>query len=191
MKEWHNSAEYDLVHSTLTSGQSGVAPKMKGILQGISKSTNVTAHNSGTAWSASILKGLMKLNWDNSNGDVATDVYMGSYLKDKTDDFVQKTYAVNTGVDPRTVLNVISAFETGFGRVNIYPHRYVQLTSDATGRVLAIRPEKLKVAFLDRPFVDTGLARSGPYDKESITGSFTLEVHNQDSNWISTGFNIG
>jgi hypothetical protein len=30
--EWHNSAEFDLVRSSLTSGQSGVAPKMAKIL---------------------------------------------------------------------------------------------------------------------------------------------------------------
>ncbi len=191
IKEWGNSAEFDLVRSTLTSGASGTTPKMSGVIEAISKSTNTTAHTSGTAWSASILKGMMKDNWDNSNGDVATDLFMGSYLKDLTDDFITKTNVINDGRNVRQIVNVVDVFETGLGKVKVHAHRYVQQSGDATGRVLAIRPEKLKFAFLERPFVDRGLARSGNYDFYSVTGSGTLEVHNQDSNWFASGFNIG
>jgi hypothetical protein len=165
---------------------------MMGICQAISKSTNTSAHTSGTAWSASILKGLMKDNWNNSNGDVATDLFMGSYLKDKTDDFTNKSTIVSNGVNTKEIVTVVDVFETGLGKVKVHPHRYVQVSgTDATGRVLGIRPEKLKVAFLEKPYVDKGLARLGPYDPEAIVGSFTLETRNQDSNFFYTGFNIG
>lgn len=191
LKAWHNSAEFDLVRSTLVSGVSGTPPKMSGIMQAISKSSNTSAHNSGTVWSASILKGIMKDNWSNSNGDVATDVYMGAFLKDKTDDFTNKTNVTYSSGNEKQIVNVVDVFETGFGRVRVHAHRYVQVSgTDATGRVLGINPDKLKVAFLERPFVDTGLSRSGDYDKEAIVGKFTLEVHNQDSNWFYTGFDI-
>lgn len=188
MKAWHNSAEFDLVRSTLVSGVSGTIPKMKGILQAISKATNTSAHNSGTVWSASILKGIMKDNWDNSNGDVATDVYMGSFLKDKTDDFTNKTNVTYSSGNEKQIVNVVDVFETGFGRVRVHAHRYVQQSSDATGRVLGINPDKLKIAILQKPFLDPGLSRLGDYDKEAIVGKLTLEVHNQDSNWFYTGF---
>lgn len=187
IKEWANSAEFDLVRSTLVSGASGTVPKMSGIIEAISKSTNTTAHSSGTVWSASILKGLMKGNWDNSNGDVATDLFMGSFLKDKTDDFTTKTNVTNDGRNVREIVNVVDVFETGLGKVKVHAHRYVQQSADATGRVLAIRPEKLKFAFLERPFVDRDLARTGNFDFYSVTGSGTLEVMNQDSNWYTTG----
>lgn len=187
MKDWNNSAEYDLIHATLVSGVSGTVPKMSGILQAISQSTNYTAHNSGTVWSASILKGLMKTCWDNSNGDVATDVYMGSYLKDKTDDFTNKSTTVVNG-NEKTIVNSVDLFETGLGKVRTHAHRYVSLASDATARVLALRPEKLKIAYLRRPYIDSDLARSGDYDAKAIVGKFTLEVRNKTSNFHAVGF---
>jgi hypothetical protein len=188
MKNWANSAEFDLVRSTLVSGVSGTIPKMEGLIAHISKSTNTTAHTSGTVWSASILKGLMKANLDNSNGDVATDLYMGSYLKDKTDDFTNKSNVVVNGSNEKVIVNAVDVFETGLGKVRVHFHRYVQQGSDATARVLALRPEKHEIAVLEETYEDTELARSGPYDKRAIVGSFTLATRNQDSNWFASGF---
>ena len=107
LKEYGNSVEFDLLRSTLVSGASGTTPKMEGIIAHISKSTNTTAQTSGVAWSASILKGLMKANWENSNGEVATDIFMGSYLKDKTDDFTNKTNVTYTSGDQTSIVNVV------------------------------------------------------------------------------------
>jgi len=170
------------------SGVSGTVPKMEGIIAHISKSTNTSVQTSGTVWSASILKGIMKDNIDNSNGDVATDVYMGSYLKDKTDDFTNKTTNVNTGSNQKTIVLATDVFETGLGKVAVKFHRYVQQSTDATARVLGVRPEKHEIAVLEETYEDTDLARSGPYDKRAITGSFTLATRNHDSNWFQSGF---
>lgn len=191
LREYGNSVEFDLVRSTLVSGASGTVPKMQGLIAHISKSTNTTAHSSGTVWSASILKGLMKANMDNSNGDVATDIFMGSYLKDKTDDFTNKTGISYDGANAKSIISAVDIFETGLGKVRVHYHRYVQQSTDATGRVLAIRPEKHKVAYLEMPYVDRDLARSGPYDKRAVVGSMTLETRNQDSNFFASGFSIG
>jgi len=188
LKNFANKVEFDLVRSTMVSGASGTVMKTEGLIAHISKSTNTTAHASGTVWSASILKGLMTANWNNSNGDVATDLFMGSYLKDKTDDFTNKTNVVSDGVNTRQIITVVDIFETGLGKVKVHTHRYVQQSSDATGRVLAIRPEAHKVAWLERPYVDRELARSGPYDFYAVTGSWGLETTNQDSNFFASGF---
>lgn len=188
MKNWANAAEFDLIRSTLVSGVSGTVPKMAGLIAHISKSTNTTVQTSGTVWSASILKGLMKANLDNSNGDTATDLYMGSYLKDKTDDFTNKTNNIVTGTNVRQIINSVDVFETGLGKVAIHYHRYVQDAADATARVLGLRPEKHEIAVLEATYEDTDLARSGPYDKRSITGSFTLATRNQDSNLFASGY---
>lgn len=186
--DWANAAEFDLVRSTLVSGVSGTVAKMSGIIEATSKATNHTSHTSGTAWSATILTGLMKDNWDNSNGDVATDLFMGSILRKNTDDFVQKSNVVVNNVGVSNIIRTVSTFTTAFGTLNIHTHRYVQQSGDATGRVLAINPEKLKVAFLERPYVDDGLSRSGDYDKRAIVGKMTLETRNQDSNFFADGF---
>lgn len=188
MKEWGNGAEYDLVRSTLVSGVSGTVPKMNGLIAHISKSTNTSAQTSGTVWSASILKGIMKDNMDNSNGDTATDVFMGSFLKDKTDDFTNKANNVVTGSNIKSIINSVDVFETGLGKVKVNYHRYVQISTDANARVLGLNLSKHDKACLVEVAIDNDLARSGPYDKKAVVGSYTLATKNQDSNFFQTGF---
>lgn len=191
LKNYGNALEFDLVRSTMVSGASGTVAKMAGLIAFISKSTNTTAHTSGTVWSASIMKGLMKDNWSNSNGDVATDVFLGAYLKDATDSFTNKTNTLASS-DVKTVVMSVEVFETGLGKLATHAHRYVNIAgTDATGRVLGIRPEKHSVAYLIETFVDNGLSRSGGYDAKAVTGDCTLETRNQDSNFFASGFNIG
>ena len=188
LMDWGNAAEFDLVRSTLTSGASGTAATMSGIIEATSKSTNHTSHTSGTILNATHLDGLMQANWDNSNGDVATDLFVGSSIRAKIDGFTQKTNVVVNAPGIRSIVRTVTSYETAFGTLNVHTHRYVQQAGDATGRLLAIRPEKLKKAWLKKPNIDTGLARSGEYDNRAVEGKFTLEVRNQDSNWFSDGF---
>lgn len=189
---WGNAAEFDLIRSTLTSGQSGVAPKMRGIINAISVDAagNVTTHTSVTAWSATILDALMKDNWDNSNGEVATELFLGGNLKKLMDAFTQKSnVVVNNPGGQTTIVRTVTTYETSFGTLNVRKHRYLFVSgTDAHERVLAIRPDKLKIAFLKKPYVDTDLARSGDYDFRAIVGKFTLELRNPESNWFADGF---
>lgn len=190
LADWGNAAEFDIVRSTLVSGASGTVPKMSGILQGISTSTSFTAHNSGTVLSVSIINGLMKNNMETSNGDVSTDLFAGSYLRFIIDGFTQKSSTLVT-VDATNILNTVDIISTSFGRLAVHYHRYLQQVGDTTGRLLAVRPEKLKLAYLRRPFVDTTLQRAGDYDFRAVVGDLTLEVRNKQSNWYANGFNIG
>lgn len=191
LMEFANDAEFNLLRATLTSGISGTAPKMSGIIEAISTSTNTTAHTSGTLWAASILDGLMKANYENSNGDMASDIFMGSYLRAATDAFTQKSNVVVNGPSVSTIVRTVSTYQTAFGTLAIHTHRYIQQGGDATGRILALAPEKLKVAFLQRPTIDSDIARTGPAAKRAVTASMTLEVRNQKSNFFASGFNIG
>lgn len=188
LMNWGNAAEYDLVRSTLVSGLSGTTAKMNGVIAAISKSTNTTAHTSGTVFSATILDGLMQDNWTNSNGDVATDLLVGGVMRRVIDGFTQKSnIVVNNPSSAMTIVKTVSTYETAFGTLSIHKHRYVQDTADATGRVLGIRPEKLKIAYLDKPMIKD-LAENGAYTKKMVYGSLTLEVNNQDSNFFASGF---
>jgi len=189
LMDWGNAAEFDLVRSTLTSGASGTVSKLSGIIEATSKSTNHTSHTSGTVWSASILDGLIQNQWTNSNGTVATDLFMGPILRKNTDYFTQKSnIVVNNPGGQTTIVRTVTTYETAFGTLRIHAHRYVQQSGDTTARVLAITPEKLKVAFLEKPYIDTNLARSGPYENRAVVGTFTLEVNNQDSQFYADGF---
>lgn len=194
-KELGNGIEFDLIRSVLVSGVSGTTPKMKGVVQAISKSTNTTAHNSGTVLSASIINGLMKANWDNSNGTTATDVFMGSFLRNVVDGFTQKSNTI-VSVPATEVLNVVDVYNTSFGRINVHVHRRLQLSSsgggigaDSTGRLLFVNPEYLKIAYLN-PIYLLDLAKTGAADKKSFVTDLTLEVRNQDVHCNATGFDI-
>lgn len=192
LREFSNDMEHEVLRQTLTSGASGTAPKMSGIIEAISTADNTQSFTSGTAWSASILDGIVKDNWENSNGDLATDVFMGPYLRKETDGFTQKTNTVvNNPGGMTNIMRTVSTYTTAFSTVNLHTHRYIQKASDATGRVLGLRPEKLKIAFLKRPYVDTQIARTGTATPRSINASLTLEVRNQDSNFFADGFFVG
>lgn len=187
--EFANDAEFNLVRSTLVSGASGTAPAMMGILQGISTALNYTAHASGTAWSATILDGLVKNNYENSNGDMATDLFMNSTLRQATDGFTQKTNTVVNGGPVTTIVRTVSYYQTAFSTLALHTHRYLYQSDTTTRlRVLGIRPDKLKVAFLRRPWIDDQIARTGPATKRSVNASMTLEVRNKNSNFFADGF---
>ena len=191
LKDWHNSAELDLVRGSLVSGVSGTAPRMSGIINAISTSSNTTSHTSAVTFSASVLRDLMKDQWDNSNGDVATDVFVGSFLSNEMDSFTNKTNISSDGANLKQIINVVDVFETGLGRVSKHNHRYIQIAADTTGRILGINPDKLKVAYLRKPYIDTNLARKGDYDPRAVIGKFTLSVRNQTTNFFADGFKDG
>ena len=189
LKDWGNALEFDLIRATLVSGVSGTVSKMSGIIQAISKSTNTSVQTSGTVFSATILDGMMTDNWTNSNGDVVTDVFVGGVMKRIMDGFVQKTnVVVNNPSGIQNIVKTVTTYETSMGTITIHKHRYVfQSGTDATNRILGIRPEKLKIAYLDMPYIKP-LAEGGAYSKKAVYGSMTLETRNQDSNFFQSGF---
>lgn len=188
LMEFANDAEFNLVRSTLTSGASGTAPAMAGIIQAISTALNTTAHTSGTVFSATILDGLVQSNYNNSNGDLATDLFVGSSLRRTIDGFTQKSNVVVNGPAISTIVRTVSTYQTAFSTLNIYTHRFIQQAADGNGRVLAINPDKFRVAFLRRPYIDTNVARTGTAEKRSVNASMTLETRNQNSNFFASGF---
>lgn len=190
LTEWGSAAEFDLVRSTLASGPSGTAQTMSGILEAISHASTVVDNGTGVVLAASHISGMMKGNMEVSNGDVATDLFVGSYLRNAIDLFTQKSNTI-VSVDATTIQNTVDIYSTSFGRLAIHYHRYLQQSGDGDGRVLAVRPEKFKIAYLRRPYVDTSLQRAGDYDFRAVVGDLTLECRNKYSNWLATGFDDG
>jgi hypothetical protein len=187
LKDWGNALEFDLVRATLASGVSGTVAKFNGIINGTSLANNTTLQTSGTVFAATILDALMQNCWNTSNGDVATDVYVGGIMRRVVDNFTQKNNVVVNTPTIMTIVRTVTTFETSMGTVSIHKHRYVQQSADANGRVLAIRPEKIKVAYLDMPFIKN-LAENGAYNKKAVYGSCTPEFHNQNSNFFADGY---
>lgn len=189
LKDWGNALEFDLVRATLASGLSGTVAKFNGIINGTSLANNTTVATSGTVFSATILDALMENCWETSNGDVATDVFVSGIMRRVIDNFTQKqNVVVNAPGGFENIVRTVSTFETSMGTLSIHKHRYITQTADTNkGRVLAIRPEKIKIAYLDMPFVKD-LAENGAYSKKAIYGSCTVEFHNQNSNFYTEGY---
>lgn len=188
LSDWGNATEFDLVRSTIVSGVSGTTTKMSGIIEATSRSTNHTAHDSGTALVASIINGLMKDNVDgHENGVPATDLFAGAFLRNVIDGFTQKSNSL-VSVDANTIDNLIDFYQTSFGRIAVHYHRYLQQSADATGRLLAVKPDNLKLAYLRRTMIDTTLQRAGDYDFRAVVGDLTLELGSRSSAWYADGF---
>lgn len=188
LKDWGNALEFDLVRGTLVSGISGTAAVFNGIINGTSLASNNSLQTSGTVFSATILDAMMTNCWTTSNGDVATELYVGGIMRRVIDNFTQKNnIVVNNANGGPTIVRTVSTYETSMGTLSIHKHRYIQQAADANARVLGIRPEKIKVAYLDMPFVKE-LAEAGAYSKKAIYGSCTPEFHNQNSCFFQTGF---
>lgn len=119
--EWGNAAEFDIVRSTLVSGLSGTVAKMNGLLNWVGTTSSAyTNQTSGTTWSSSILDALMLNCWTNSNGDVATDLYLGGSLRRTTDYFIQKTnVVVNNPSEISDIVKTVTTYETAFGKIFI------------------------------------------------------------------------
>ena len=186
MKEWLNAAEFDLVRSTLTSGASGTTPKMAGIIAKIT--TNATAMASGTIFSESIMNGMLDLTWTNSNGEVATDFYVGSWIKRKISGFAGRS-GTQAIVDNKSVVNTIDMYFSDFGSHRVHLHRYVFQSGDATQRFLALRPEKWAKAILRDTHVED-LAKTGDSTRGQVIGELTLEAKNEKCSAYASGFNL-
>lgn len=185
MKDWGNHTEYELLRSTLTSGVSGTAPSMKGIRALIT--TNVTAHNSGTVFSETILQGLLQLIFTNGSGAFADTLLVGANLKKKISGFVSGSTKYIDAFEKKLV-NSVAVYESDFGLQQIVLHRYVTVSGDATAEIDILTKDTWKIAYLDRPHIDP-LAKLGDSDRASLVGELTLEGRQEALNVEATGFN--
>lgn len=189
--DWANAAEFDIVRSTMVTGSNGTTQKMNGIIAGISNANTVTNYTPGTALTATIIKDLMKKNWEYSNGETATDLFCGSYLKNVIDGFSgNRSLTLTVEASKRELIDVVDRYQTGFGTLAIHLHRYVQQPGDTTGRILGVRPEKLAIAFLRKPYIQENLAVGGSYIARAVYGALTVEIRNQDCHFFATGFSL-
>ncbi len=184
LTDWGNAAEFDIVRSTLTSGASGTAATMKGVISWIT--TNTTTQTSGTTFNATQLQNMLVDVYDKGNGEQITDIFVGSLMKRRISSFTAGATKFMQVVD-KTVVDAIDIYESDFGRLRVHLHRFVQQSGDATARVLGVNMDKWKLAYLRRPFIQD-LAVSGDYMKKQVIGDLTVEARNQAINFFMDGF---
>lgn len=184
LTDWGNAAEFDIVRGTMTSGASGTAATMKGIISWIA--TNSTTQTSGTTFNATQLQNILSDVYDKGNGEQITDIYVGSLMKRRISSFTVSNTKFVQAME-KTIVDSVDVYDSDFGRIRVHLHRYVQQSGDATARVLGVNMDKWKLAYLRRPYIQD-LAKSGDYEKKQVIGDLTVEARNEAVNFFMAGF---
>lgn len=129
------------------------------------------AHTDGTAraFTEDLLKGVMKLCWD--NGAEPTVLMTGGFNRQ-----IASTFSA-TGVqkaEDKVMHRTYSVYESDFGDLKIIPNREMEART-----ALVIDPNYIKVGFLPgRNMKQTPLAKTGDSDRVQILSEYTVQVSN-------------
>jgi len=151
-------------------------------------STNATSQTSGTVFSESILVGLLQLTWEASNGEVPTDLLVGSILKAKISAFAAGI-TKNVQASEKVAGTVVQLYESDFGSVKVNLHRYVQVSGDATARILGLNMDKVYVAMLNGEGVKMTKQGVRATSRDAvINGYLTAEQRNEKTSFFADGY---
>lgn len=184
MSDWGNAAEFDIVRGTTASGASGTAAKLKGIISAIT--TNSTTQTSGTTLNASHIMGILQDVYDNGNGEMVTDLFVGGLMKRRISSFTTSNTKY-VDATAKVAVDAVDVYETDFGRLRLHLHRFVQQSTDANARLLGVNMDKWKLAYLRKPFIQE-LSRAGDASKRQVIGDLTVEARNEKVNFVLDGF---
>lgn len=187
LKNWKMKEEYAIINGALTSGVSGTAASMAGLINVIT--TLATSRNSGTSLSETEFQDMHQHSWEQGGNDNAFDLVLVPFgLKRKIDGF---TAGATKYVDQsdKKLTQPVAIYETSAGVARIMIDRYVPSAAATPGpRFLGIKEDKFKVAFLRNPFREM-LAKDGDRENGQIVGEFTLE-YTERSSVNRNGYNV-
>ncbi len=192
LKTWKMKEEYAIVNGALSSGVSGTAASMAGLINVIT--TLATSRNSGTSLSETEFQDMHQASWDKGGTDNAFDLVLVPFgLKRKIDGFTAGATKYVDQSDKR-LTQPVAIYETSAGVARIMQHRYVPqsgasvavaASSDVT--FLGIKEDLYKVAFLRKPFKEM-LAKDGDRENGQIVGEFTLEYRGERTSVNRRGY---
>jgi hypothetical protein len=188
LKNWKMKQEYAIVNGSLTSGVSGTAASMAGLINVIT--TLYTARNSGTSLSEAEFQDMHQASWDKGGTDNAFDLVLVPFgLKRKIDGF---TAGATKYVDQsdKKLTQPVAIYETSAGVARIMQHRYVPSAAATPGpRFLGIKEDLYRVAYLRKPFKEM-LAKDGDRENGQIVGEFTLEYLGERTSVNRSGYAV-
>lgn len=178
MINWKHKAEWSLIHGQKTEGDASTAREMGGIF-------NMTTTNSVNASGAALTEGLLldylQLGWTASSAKIS-ECYVGADLKRIISSFTAGA-TKNIEAKDKRLINAVDVYESDFGVIKIFLHRFVDsvLTASGTHNMLLIAPETLAYAGLREP-KNYDAPKGGDYEKGAIIGEFTLEDRGEYAN---------
>lgn len=179
MVNWKHKAEWSLIHGVDTAGSAGVAREMGGVF-------NKVVTNSIDAASAALTETLfgdyLQLAWQ-AGGNV-DEAYLGAKLKRRVSGFTAGGTKNYDQTDKRLV-NAIDIYESDFGVVKLFIHRFVDsvVAAASTYNLLLLTSSTWKLAPLQgREPKNYDAPKGGDYEKGSIVGELTLEALYEQAN---------
>jgi len=188
LRVWKMKQEYAIVNGALTSGVSGTAASMAGLINVIT--TLYTARNSGTSLSEIEFQDMHQHSWDKGGTDNSFDLVLVPFgLKRKIDGFTAGATKYVDQSDKR-LTQPVAIYETSAGVARIMQHRYVPSAAASPGpRFLGIKEDKFRIAYLRKPFKEM-LAKDGDRENGQIVGEFTLEYLGEKSSVNRSGYAV-
>lgn len=178
MINWKHKAEWSLIHGQKTQGDANTAREMGGIFN---MTTTNSVNASGAALTESLLLDYLQLGWTASSAKIS-ECYVGADLKRIISSFTAGS-TKNIEAKDKRLINAVDVYESDFGIIKIFMHRYIDsvVTASGTHNMLLIAPETLAYAGLREP-KNYDAPKGGDYEKGAIIGEFTLEDRGEYAN---------
>lgn len=184
MVHWKNKLEWSLVNGVAAAGSASVAREMGGMFDQIV--TNKIA-NAATAFTETLFNDYMAQVWGTS-AKAPDAVYVGAKGKRVISGFTAGSTKF-TEVKDKRLINTVDVYESDFGVVKIFLHRFVNdvLAAGSTGNILIVREDTWAIANLREPN-NFDAPKGGDYEKGAILGESTLEGLYEKANFAAKGF---
>lgn len=183
MVNWKNKAEWSLFHGVAAAGDASTAREMGGIFDQVT--TNKVA-NAGVPLTEDLFNDYLGQVWE--AGGNADAVYVGATLKRVISSFTAGSVK-NVDAKDKRLVSAIDVYESDFGIVKIFKHRYIDsvVVAPDTHNIAILTESTWAIASLREP-QNYDAPKGGDYEKGAIIGELTLEGRYEQANFVGKGF---
>lgn len=184
MVHYKNKLEWALLNGVAAAGNASTAREMGGIFDQVT--TNKVA-NAATNLTETLLNDYFAQVWGTS-AKAPDAVYIHGKGKRVISGFTAGTTKF-TKVEDKRLINTVDVYESDFGVVKIFLHRFINdvLAAGSTGNIAILREDTWAIADLRAPN-NFDAPQGGDYVKGAIIGETTLEGRYEKANFVGKGY---
>ena len=185
MVHWKNKLEWSLLNGVAAAGNASTAREMGGIFDQVT--TNKVA-NAAADFTETLMNDYFGQVWGTS-AKAPDAVYVGALGKRVISAFTAGSTKF-TQVNDKRLINTVDVYESDFGVVKIFLHRFINdvLAAGSTGNIAILREDTWAIANLREPN-NFDAPKGGDYEKGAILGESTLEGLYEKANFVGKGYN--
>lgn len=184
MVDWKNKLEWSLLHGVAAAGSASTAREMGGIFDQVT--TNKVA-NAAVALTETLFNDYLAQLYATSS-ERPDAVYVGAKGKRVISSFTAGSVR-NVDAKDKRLVNAVDIYESDFGIVKIFIHRYINsvLAAGSTGNIAILTEKTWAIASLREP-QNFDAPKGGDYEKGAIVGEMTLEGRGEAANFVGKGY---